>query len=320
MMATYNGEKYLREQLDSILAQTDPDWELIAQDDGSGDQTCAILQEYAAKDARIHFRKNESGNHGPYQNYNVLINYCRQNTSFPFYLFADQDDRWDKDKLQQMKAYFTGHHPDADAPALLYGDMRVMDETGKVFLPSMNAEDQIERNAIGMFFDPSVWGCNFFFNRALLDDILPVPDDAGRVWGHDQYIARWAGIRGQILFLNRPVMNYRRYRGSVTAEHDLTVSRSRILDRVHHLDDLAKDHAVVYKSAQFVLANLQKKDLSADQKKTVQAVEKCIDRGGIYALYYFLSRKVNLGRKVRTISHLLILMSGKYKKHLRVLV
>ena len=61
-MAVYNGEKYLREQLDSILAQTDNTWELIAQDDGSKDSSLSILEEYAGKDGRIHVRTNESGN------------------------------------------------------------------------------------------------------------------------------------------------------------------------------------------------------------------------------------------------------------------
>ena len=184
----------------------------------------------------------------------------------------------------------------------------------------MNAEDKIRRSPVSMFFDPSVWGCNFLFNRALLDDILPVPDNAGRVWGHDQYFARWAGIRGSLLFLDEPVMDYRRYRGSVTSEHDLTVSTSRILRRMRKIDRLAADHAVVYKSAQFVLDNLSRKELTPLQKETVTAIGKCIDRGGLYALYFFVAHKVNLGRKIRTASHLLILISGKYKKHLKALV
>ena len=320
LMAVYNGEKYLREQLDSILAQTDNTWELIAQDDGSKDSSLSILEEYAGKDGRIHVRTNESGNHGPYQNYNVLINYARSLPARAFYLFADQDDRWDKDKLKTLKDFFCRHHSDSSVPALLYGDMRVIDENGKVFIPSMNAEDKIRRSPVSMFFDPSVWGCNFLFNRALLDDILPVPDNAGRVWGHDQYFARWAGIRGSLLFLDEPVMDYRRYRGSVTSEHGLTVSTSRILRRMRKIDRLAADHAVVYKSAQFVLDNLSRKELTPLQKETVTAIGKCIDRGGLYALYFFVAHKVNLGRKIRTASHLLILISGKYKKHLKALV
>lgn len=320
MMAVYNGERYLKEQLDSILAQTDPDWELIAQDDGSKDATISILEDYAARDPRIRFRKNESGNHGPYQNFNVLINYCRKYTDADYYLFADQDDKWDPDKLVVMKDYIQNQQLPESRPILLYGDMRVMNETDKVIMPSMNAEDQIERDAISMFFDPSVWGCNFMFNRALLQDILPVPDNASRVWGHDQYFARWAGIRGTVLFLQKPVMNYRRYRGSVTSEHDLTVTTSRVLRRVHHLDQLAGDHAVVYKSAQFVLSSLSQKDLTSEQKKTVNGISKCIEKGGLYALYFFLSQKVNLGRRIRTLSHLLILVTGMYKKHLKTIV
>ncbi len=71
MMTTYNGELFLEKQLQSIVDQTYTNWELIAQDDGSADATEAVFSFFANKDKRFQFCKNESGNHGPYQNFNV---------------------------------------------------------------------------------------------------------------------------------------------------------------------------------------------------------------------------------------------------------
>ena len=69
MMATYNGEAFLREQLDSILRQTVTDWSLIIRDDHSSDQTVDIIQEYKVKDERIQLIQNESDFNGAYYNF-----------------------------------------------------------------------------------------------------------------------------------------------------------------------------------------------------------------------------------------------------------
>lgn len=93
MMATYNGDAFLREQLDSILRQTVTDWSLIIRDDHSSDQTVDIIQEYMAKDERIQLIQNESDFHGAYYNFFGLINAVRQQGAHSdYYVFADQDD------------------------------------------------------------------------------------------------------------------------------------------------------------------------------------------------------------------------------------
>ena len=319
MMASYNGEKYLHKQLKSIMEQTYTNWDLVVQDDGSSDGTMKILEEAAAQDPRITFCRNESGNHGPYQNFNVLINKCRAMKAYDYYLFADQDDLWDADKLETFISFVKEKGDFADVPVLVYGDMRVINEKDEGIIGSLNAEDMIERDGISMFFDASVWGCNFFFNRALFMDVEPVADDSERVWGHDQYFARWAGIRGQLYFMKKIVMNYRRYTGSVTAEHELTVTAGRIGRRLKQFDQLCFDHAVMYKSALFVLSQLGKKELTEEEKRTCGGIERCIRKGGPGALFYFRKHHVDLGRKVRTMSHLLILVMGRHRKHLAVI-
>jgi glycosyltransferase involved in cell wall biosynthesis len=93
LMATYNGEKYLGEQIDSLLAQTNMDWQLYIHDDGSTDNTQAILQEYAQKHSNIHILEYES-QRGAMKNFLSLL----QRVEADYYMFCDQDDVWLKQK------------------------------------------------------------------------------------------------------------------------------------------------------------------------------------------------------------------------------
>ena len=96
-MTTYNGEKYLAEQLDSILSQTHTDWELIICDDCSTDSTWQILQEYAQKDSRIKIYKNEQ-NLGFKKNFEKAIGLCTGD----YIALSDQDDVWFPEHLSLL--------------------------------------------------------------------------------------------------------------------------------------------------------------------------------------------------------------------------
>ena len=317
MMALYNGEKYLKEQMESLLHQSYSCFDLYAQDDGSEDDTWKIMEKYAAEDPRIHLRRNETGNHGPYQNYNALFNYCRSLQAYDLYLFCDQDDVWDQDKLEKLIAFYDRNVYDAGIPVMIQGNFRIIDGDGKVTIPDMDENDHIRRDGLSMYFDAATWGCNVIFNRALFEDIALVPDRAKRVWGHDQYLARWACVRGRMLFDPEVTISYRRSGKNVTSDHAMQVTTKRVLSRIAKLDQLAHDHAVSYKSALFVLEKLSAtKELTDHEKDTVQALERCIQYGGIGAVLFFRQYHIDLGKKVRTLSHLLILVTGMYRKYL----
>ena len=101
LMATYNGEKYLSEQIESIISQTYTEWNLLVRDDGSSDNTCVILTEYEKKDSRIKVIKDNKGNLGIVKNFEELL----YNSNSEFIMFTDQDDVWKKDKIEIMMRY-----------------------------------------------------------------------------------------------------------------------------------------------------------------------------------------------------------------------
>lgn len=103
-MCTYNGERYIREQLDSILAQTYPLHELIIQDDGSTDNTVAICREYERKYPFIHVFVNEQ-NKGLDENFESAT----MRSTGDFVALSDQDDIWYKDKLSKQVAAIGDH-------------------------------------------------------------------------------------------------------------------------------------------------------------------------------------------------------------------
>ena len=96
LLATYNGEQYLQEQIESILNQTYTDFRLLISDDGSKDKTIDIVEEYAKKDDRIIiFKQNE--NMGVVKNFEFLMKQVQSK----YFMFSDQDDIWKKDKIEK---------------------------------------------------------------------------------------------------------------------------------------------------------------------------------------------------------------------------
>ena len=99
-MTTYNGEKYLKEQIDSILNQTVSDFELIVCDDVSSDSTMDILNDYAEKDDRVHVFRNEE-NLGFLKNFEKAIRICLDRGA-EYVALSDQDDVWMKNHLEVL--------------------------------------------------------------------------------------------------------------------------------------------------------------------------------------------------------------------------
>ena len=118
LMATYQGEKYLKEQIDSILNQTYQDFRLLISDDGSQDSTREILKEYVAKDKRV-IVFLQPKNLGIMRNFEYLM----QKVESECFMFSDQDDIWQKDKIE--KSLLTMAKNDSD---LVYSDLEVVNQ------------------------------------------------------------------------------------------------------------------------------------------------------------------------------------------------
>ena len=123
ILAAYNGEKYLREQLDSILSNTFKDYEIHICDDGSTDGTIAIAKEYAEKYPQITLWQNEQ-NQGYTRNFLKAV----QRETFPYFMFCDQDDIWKPDKIEVTYRAMKSAEEKENGPILVFTDAESYDD------------------------------------------------------------------------------------------------------------------------------------------------------------------------------------------------
>jgi len=213
LMATYNGEKYLVEQIESILNQSMTNWILLIRDDGSSDKTKKILVLYEAKDPRVYLIDDAFGNLGVTSNFSRLMEVA-YSTGCQYFCFADQDDVWNKDKIKLMLEALIGIEKKQSevTPVLLYSDLEVVDSNLKQIHPSFMKfrglrhpeSQQLEQ----LMTQNVITGCASFFNKALLKIVIPIPKAAII---HDWWIALFAAAYQNIFYLDMVLVKYRQH-------------------------------------------------------------------------------------------------------------
>lgn len=226
-MATYNGEKYIREQIESILCQLTEEDELIVADDGSTDQTLAIIQAFQQEGAPIHVLQNQRV--GVIKNFESALNAAQND-----YLFlSDQDDVWFPEKKEKMLAAFA-----RDQQALLImSDLVVVDEQRTVLAPSYQ---ELRKCRTGFFHNilrNSYIGCGLAFKRELLEKALPFP---ATIPMHDMWLGILADWTKQARLLPEPYVCYRRHNSNVSSIQSQRNWRQRILWRGNLCIELLK--------------------------------------------------------------------------------
>lgn len=203
VMCTYNGAKYLVEQLDSICAQTYSNIEIIIVDDCSTDTTFEILRDYQSKDPRIQIFQNAE-NMGFVQNFSKAISL----TTGAYIALADQDDLWKPHKLDKFTNDIQGH-------LLIYSDAILINDKGQ---PLNRQLTRPNHNLVSghcnqaFLFKNCVSGTTLMFKRELLTHILPIPN----VSFHDIWIAFIASSLGTICYTDEAMIYYRRHENQVT--------------------------------------------------------------------------------------------------------
>ena len=203
VMATYNGEKYLSQMLDSLVAQTRLADSIIVVDDGSEDSTVSILQRYTDRLPLeiIQFEHNQ----GHRVAFARALEEAKKRCSESDYIaLADQDDIWLPQKNNLLINEMGKHNAD-----MILGDAKVVDSKGDLLSNSWRTLGKIPEHlslrAIMTGFTNAT-GCLMLFRASLLDDILPIPVD---IPIHDQWITFCAAARNGYLSIKEPVILYR---------------------------------------------------------------------------------------------------------------
>ena len=223
LMSTFNGEKYLAEQIESIIAQTHTNWILLIRDDGSSDTTVDIIQRYSASNSRIIQIKDNFGNVNCIKSFSLLMQAaCNRNEVYIF--FCDQDDVWLPEKLSlqiTMLQNMEQQH-EAGTPMLVHSDLRVVDSNLSMTHPSFLAYERLQRNIDAplktLLINNYITGCTIGMNKALLTLASPVPEN---VLMHDWWCALCAAASGIIGFIEQVTVLYRQHnRNSIGSKGD----------------------------------------------------------------------------------------------------
>lgn len=212
VMATYNGARYLNSQISSILSQLE-DGELLIHDDGSSDDSVAILESWSKVDSRVKLI------YAPHcgsaaKNFSYLLSL----TDAPYVLCADQDDVWPAGRLRTLiswACFYESVYGD-DVPLLIHGNLRVVNQNGECISDSFwdyqNLKPEWGDKFNLLLTQNVVTGCAMIVNRELLNRALPVPSDISM---HDHWLALVACGQGRVVWVNDVVTNYRQHTSNV---------------------------------------------------------------------------------------------------------
>ena len=210
-LSVYNGERYLREQLDSLLAQAGVSLEVVAVDDGSGDGSLAVLNEYASRDARMRVFAN-SRNVGYLPSFGRAMSLCEGDYVAP----CDQDDIWHADKLAKLLAAIG----QAD---MSYCDSEYVDDAGES-LGSSISDDLIMlsgQDPLPFIFQNSVSGHAMLVRRQLVE----IAGHAPPLLYHDWWLALCAAAHNGLVYVDEPLVKFRRHAGAYSAVGPMAVGK-----------------------------------------------------------------------------------------------
>lgn len=214
-MATYEGEKYIGEQIVSIIGQDYEDWILYIRDDGSADGTIDIIQSYIKQyPNKIVLLDNSSlgNNKGAKSNFNYLL---QEVPDYSYYMFCDQDDVWKQNKISTLIAEMKKFFVFAQEPLLVFSDLQIVDEKlqnisysfakyTQLYLKKTNRLEQL------LLYNVAP-GCSMMFNDSLRQRIKEIPDNAIM---HDWWFMIVAQIAGKILYVPDRLVLYRQHQNN----------------------------------------------------------------------------------------------------------
>lgn len=205
LMSTYNGERYLKDQIDSLLAQDNVVFDICIRDDGSTDGTLNILRQYESRFTNI---KIQAGENVGYEKsfYSLMKNVG----VYQYYAFSDQDDIWDKDKL--ICAVEAMWKKETNKPLLYMCNLRLVNEN-LLYICDMKAPDARIFQKGSYLVDKYGYGCTYVFNRALKD--LALRYEPKIKISHDNWVGLIDIFMGDHIFDSQTHISYRQHSNNV---------------------------------------------------------------------------------------------------------
>ena len=258
LMSSYNGELYIKEQIESILNQKGVDVHLYIRDDGSSDKTESIIQNYTNR-KNVFFKKGKR-NLGPGKSFMQLLYAVGKKGGYQYYAFADQDDVWLEKKLVSAVNMLNN-----DEKPQLYCSNQIIYEDGQE--KGVRFKEVPDLTLIGHMTRSEVYGCTMVLNSKLVEEIIrhKCPGcDILDLRLHDAFVFLVALLVGEVKYDEISYIRYRIHHDNVVG-----VKKKTIFDRVRR----AVKRGLPYKNlrmktAQFLLGNYEIND--GEERKIIE--------------------------------------------------
>ena len=234
LLATYNGEKYLKDQLDSLFEQTNQHWTLWIHDDNSKDNTVNIIKKYKSKyPDQIEFLDDDISTGGAKENFTYLLDNI--NDDYDYIMFCDQDDIWLENKIEvTLNKMVEIEKENIGIPLLIHTDLYIYENEKKnEYIKFMEYQklnyrfDTLNR----LFMQNIVTGCTMMINKKGIKKISDIPKEALM---HDWWAAIVVSAFGKIGFVNRATILYRQHDNNTVGakKRDLTFFVNKIFNPI----------------------------------------------------------------------------------------
>lgn len=283
LLAVYNGEKFLKEQIDSILNQSYKNFILTIYDDGSTDKTALIVRSYVKKNKNIKFIRGAKNSGSAKKSFFRLLSLSKED----YVAFCDHDDVWHKDKLkicvEKMKKI---EEEKGKIPILIHTDLFVVDDRLNIIEKSMFKSQNFrfkEKPFNRLLVQNNITGCTVLINKSLVKLCLDVPGGAVM---HDWWIGLVAAAFGKICFLKNKTVYYRQHENNCVGAKKAKGFRY-ILDRFKNKSEVKKNKDMSYKQAEDFL-KIYEKNLSIKNIKILRRYIKIKEYKGLKKIIFLI--------------------------------
>lgn len=308
LLATYNGEKYIKQQIDSIISQTYSNWNIIFRDDGSKDATVKIIKEFIQMyPEKMRLIEDNDKGLGASGNFSRLL----EASKAEYTMFCDQDDVWlpDKIKVTYEKMQETEKNS-GNKPILIHTDLEIVDGNLNTIADSMFSYQNLHSafDSINyMLVQNNITGCTMMINSQLREWSSPIPK---KIIMHDWWLGLVASTFGEIGFVNQATIKYRQHGNNDTGAKGY--SFKYFFERIKTIQ---KMYDVVYKN--IIQANTffqtYSSKLPEQKKETVHKYATILKNNAVKRIQIMKNEKYYKQGKFRNLGFILVLATLKNK-------
>lgn len=299
IMAVYNGECYIREQLESIKQQTYHKWKLIIRDDGSTDKTVDIIKAFQQEtEQEVVLYENYPSSGSAKENFFRLL----EDADDSYIMFCDQDDIWKEDKILHTLSCMKELEENPAIPVLVHSDLAVIDGRGAVkadsFFEYQNLSKTMELPQL--LVQNFVTGCTMMINRSLQKYMLEA-DSHEKIIMHDYWAALYAAVYGKIGFLPESTMYYRQHENNsvgAKASNSLVRLWNRLMEgRAQYKASMLES----FEQVQYFLECSKDKKMDTDNRKLLEGYAALKEKNKWRRLRFYHEKKALKHGRIRVI-------------------